>query len=279
MTTLGWLQASVTSMVAPARHGTRAAAAGASRADDAPGENGDPSATSSLLELYTRSARVFGWIATGGERTSDWMNRGHDLEIVAPVSMGFADETPNPPQPASGSRMTRVPAGDVLFAVPPRLPPGRHLRLHRRIIRVHFEMDRYDVRGRIHVRPGAEVGDYLLRSSRVFVPITEVELVSRGEPYLRRTLPVLIVNSRHVTRLHLVEGQRTRAAAGSNEPVAATTLEGPALDRASAVAAAEAEPIPGVVHRALSELAALQRDGLITRVEYRKKRAEILARL
>jgi hypothetical protein len=118
--------------------------------------------------------------------------------------------------------------------------------------------------------------------------------VTRGEPYVRRVLPVLIVNSRHVTRLHLVEGQRARSAlathgqpapahpasprAGS-QPVTATTLEGPVLDVADAVAQAEARPAPGDVYRALSELAALQRDKLITRVEHRRKRAEILARL
>ena len=66
--------------------------------------------------------------------------------------------------------------------------------------------------------------------------------------------------------------------AGS-QPVTGTTLEGPVLDTADAIEQAEARPAPGEVYQALSELAALQRDKLITRVEYRKKRAEILTRL
>jgi hypothetical protein len=289
MTTLSWLRSSVSPMIA-SRRGPEPAPRDTAHADR------DPSAEPAVLELYTRSARIFGWVVTNGERTSDWMNAGHDLEVIAPVAVGTTDPAPDLGEPVTGSRLTRVPAGEVLFAVPPALPPGRHLRLHRRVIRVHFEMDAYDVRGRIHVRPGAEVGDYLLRSSRVFVPITEVELVTRGEPYVRRTLPVLIVNSRHVTRLHLVEGQRARPAPATqghpgststptaspradSQPVTATTLEGPVLDTADAIAQAEARPAPGEVYRALSELAALQRDKLITRVEYRKKRAEILARL
>lgn len=276
MTTLSWLRSSVTPMLASRRDP-------APDHDDATQPGPEPSAEPAVLEVYTRSTRLFGWIVTHGERTSDWMNAGHDLELIGPVTAAATDTTPELHEPMSGSRVTRVPAGEVLFAVPPTLPPGRHLRLHRRVMRVHFEMDAYDVRGRIHVRPGAEVGDYLLRSSRVFVPITEVELVTRGEPYVRRTLPVLVVNSRHVSRLHLVEGQRARstlgAPASATQPVAATTLQGPTLDQTDAAAEAEARPAPGEVYQALSELAALQRDKLITRVEYRKKRAEILARL
>jgi hypothetical protein len=39
------------------------------------------------------------------------------------------------------------------------------------------------------------------------------------------------------------------------------------------------EPIEGSVHRALSELAALRRDGLVTDAEFEAKRSEILSRL
>jgi hypothetical protein len=39
------------------------------------------------------------------------------------------------------------------------------------------------------------------------------------------------------------------------------------------------EPTEGSVHRALSELAALRRDGLVTDVEFEAKRSEILSRL
>jgi len=39
------------------------------------------------------------------------------------------------------------------------------------------------------------------------------------------------------------------------------------------------EPTEGSVHRALSELAALRRDGLVTDAELEAKRSEILSRL
>jgi hypothetical protein len=39
------------------------------------------------------------------------------------------------------------------------------------------------------------------------------------------------------------------------------------------------EPVEGSVHRALSELAALHRDGLVTDAEFEGKRSEILSRL
>ena len=127
---------------------------------------------------------------------------------------------------ASGCPFT----GRSIFAVPPTLPSGRHLRLHRRVIRIHFEMENYDLSGRIHVRPGAEVGDYLLRSSRVFVPITDVELTRLTEPAFSRTLPVVIVNSRHVSRLHLVEGRALRI--GQAVPVTPTVHAPPPRSRA-----------------------------------------------
>jgi Family of unknown function (DUF6812) len=230
------------------------------------------------LEVYARTRRLFGWIAPEGERTSDWMNRGHEMELLAPVEVALDAERPVLAEPEGDVARERVACTDVLLAVPPALPAGRHLRLHRRILRIHFEMDDWELRGRIHVRPGAEVGDYLLRSSRVFVPITEVELVHTADPQFRRALPVVIVNSRHVSRLHLVEGSSpgrhpVKVAA---EP---STLVPPTLDVDTAPDVDAIEPVPGAVHRALSELAALRRDELISARQFNAKRKEILARL
>lgn len=229
------------------------------------------------LEVYTRTRRLLGWIAPEGERTSDWMNRGHELELLGAIEVPMAADRPALAEPGRELRRQRVSATDVLFAVPPSLPSGRHLRLHRRVIRIHFEMDDYDLRGRIHVRPGAEVGDYLIRSSRVFVPITDAELIHRAAPGFSLSLPVVIVNSRHVSRLHLMEGGSAHPAPASPQsPVA--IFSAPTLDTATGVPDVP-ETLAADVHRALTELTAMHVEGLVTDGEFRAKRAEILARL
>lgn len=230
------------------------------------------------LEVYTRTQRLLGWIAPEGERTSDWMNRGHELELLNPVEVPMAAPRPVIAEPEGTPRRQRVSVTDVVFAVPPSLPPGRHLRLHRRIIRIHFDMEGYDLSGRIHVRPGAEVGDYLLRSSRVFVPITDVELTRLAEPAFSRTVPVVIVNSRHVSRLHLVEG-RASSYATEAVPVTPTVHAAPTLESWPSEDLAPTEGDAAAVHRALSELTEMHREGLVNAREFRLKRAEILARL
>jgi hypothetical protein len=233
------------------------------------------------LEVYTRTRRLVGWIAPEGERTSDWMNRGHELELLGVVDAPMAGERPTLPEPDEAPRRQRISATDVVFAVPPSLPSGRHLRLHRRVIRIHFEMQDYDLHGRIHIRPGAEVGDYLLRSSRVFVPITDVELARLSEPVFSRSLPVVIVNSRHVSRLHLVEGQPTTGSISPSIALTPIVHAAPTLDTEAwpAEDLTSDDQSAASVHRALAELTEMHREGLVNAREFRAKRTEILARL
>ena len=257
------------------------------------------------LEVYTEARRFIGWIAPEGERTSDWINRGNELELIGAVEAGLADARPELQEPAGGAARTRLSTYEIMFAVPPNLPQGRHLRLHRRVMRVRFQMDGYQLSGRIHVRPGAEVGDYLLRSSRMFVPITDAELVRQREPEFARMLPVVIMNVRYVSRIHLMDGAPEPPPAPAEAPSVpefslppAMTSSPPAMPnmaaapilpspRAPAIPANEPqpftfndiEPTEGSVHRALSELAALRRDGLVTDAEFEAKRSEILSRL
>ena len=261
------------------------------------------------LEVYTETRRLIGWIAPEGERTSDWINRGNELELIGATETGLADARPELVEPAAGAARTRLSTSEIMFAVPPDLPQGRHLRLHRRVLRVRFQMDGYQLSGRIHVRPGAEVGDYLLRSTRMFVPITDAELVRQREPEFASMLPVVIMNVRYVSRIHLMDGSPEPPPASPARPSAAEPPLAPAMPvppsapppptlnlaaapilpspAAPATPAGEPppftfndiEPTEGSVHRALSELAALRRDGLVTDAEFEAKRSEILSRL
>jgi hypothetical protein len=230
------------------------------------------------LEVYTPSRRLFGWIAPEGERTSDWMNRGQEIELLAPMEVGVDAERPGLPPPQRDARRVRVASSEILFAVPPSLPPGRHLRLHRRVVRIQFEMGDYDVSGRIHVAPGADPGENLLRSTRTFVPITDAELLHHAEPPFARSLGVLVVNARNVSRVHHDDSAPIRRLPRS---VVQAHVANIAAERASTMPdpLGTIEPIAGAVHGALSELAALHRDGLIDDIEFEAKRAEILARL
>jgi uncharacterized protein DUF6812 len=240
------------------------------------------------LEVYTATRRLIGWIAPEGERTSDWINKSNEVELVGAVETGLAEPRPELQQPGAGAVRVRVPISEIVFAVPPSLPQERHLRLHRRVLHVRFQMEGYELSGRIHIRPGAEVGEYLLRSSRIFVPITDAELVHQRDPQFQRLLPVVIMNARHVSRIHLVDGQpeppALLAEPRSAEPpaVARPTVEVPAAGTGAAAPTFtfnDIEPMAGSVHRALSELTALHRDGLINEAEFDAKRAEILGRL
>jgi len=236
------------------------------------------------LEVYTATRRLIGWIAPEGERTSDWINKSNEVELVGAVETGLAELRPELQEPGAGAVRVRVPTSEIVFAVPPSLPQERHLRLHRRVLRVRFQMEGYELSGKIHVRPGAEVGDYLLRSNRIFVPITDAELVHQRDPQFQRLLPVVIMNARHVSRIHLVDGQPEPAPVPAETPaaVAGAPNEAPAAEPGNAPPTFtfnDIEPAEGSVHRALSELAALHRDGLVNQAEFDAKRAEILSRL
>lgn len=229
------------------------------------------------LEIYTRSRRLLGWIAPEGERTSDWMNRGEEIELLAPLEVPLTADRPELPDPQRDARRVRLASQDVLFAVPPLLPGGRHLRLHRRVARIQFELGEYDVSGHIHVRPGTEPMDGLLRSPRVFVPITDAELARYADPPFSRAAQVLVVNSRHVGRLHLNGSRPVRLAMSTPVPDKMSGDRPADLDFEEDVGSIE--PVAGSVHRALSELSAMYRDGLVDESEFQTKRSEILARL
>lgn len=136
------------------------------------------------------------WIDTQGQRTSDWLNARSTIPVRGLASEGASDQPPDADAPAQ-----ELERGRILWVVPPTLPPNRHLRLHRRRVLVHLELDDYQVSGQAHVRPGADAVDQVLRGTRDLVPLTEVQVVSRADPGGGMALPVLIVNRTHVRRI------------------------------------------------------------------------------
>ncbi|HEX7068753.1 MAG TPA: hypothetical protein VF295_11260, partial [Candidatus Limnocylindria bacterium] len=111
--------------------------------------------------------------------------------------------------------------------------------------------------GQVHVRPGADASDAILRGTRAMVPLTEVEVRSLGDPPEVAQHPVLIVNATHVLRL-VSDGPRRQEP--EPEPVAATPP-----------AASPALPVESPGHA----LVVLLEAGIIDVIEFQAMRARI----
>jgi hypothetical protein len=169
------------------RGGSAAAEAADEGASDAPYELAS-------IELLTETGPVTGWIATEGERTSDWLNERDTVSVFGLEPGSHAPDVPS-------NEVTDVPRASIVWAVPPPLPANRHLRLHRRRVLVNLELDGWTVSGQVHIRPGAEATDQVLRGTRDMVPLTEVHVAPEGAPGQGASMPVLIVNRQHVRRI------------------------------------------------------------------------------
>lgn len=181
----GWSQSSVAEVV--------------DERPDGPGHLESPTPYDlAAIELLTTDGRLAGWISTEGERTSDWLNQHDELPIHG---LTERDRAAAEPSSLPTSKVDLVERDRIVWAVPPPLPPNRHLRLHRRRMLVHLELEHHEVSGQVHVRPGADAADAVLRGTRTMVPLTEVEIVSRDNPEDRCLLPVVIVNATHVRRI------------------------------------------------------------------------------
>ena len=191
-----------------------------------------------LVELLTETGRVTGWIATGGQRTSDWLNASDDVAIHG---LTAGDDPPSDVADAASAPPTSVRRAEIVWVVPPPLPANRHLRLHRRRLLVHLELGEHRVSGQVHVRPGADPVDQVLRGTRDLVPLTEAQVVSKADPEQGMLMPVLIVNRRHV--LHVSEDV-DHASAAVPEPIVVAT--GDAVDPRIAWLVAE-EPAQAAV--------------------------------
>jgi hypothetical protein len=244
----------------------------------------------SAVDLYTLDGRHVAWIATNGDRASDMLNREGEIPLHGMTAVSPADETVSfADVPAGGDGSQPLERSQVRFIVPPPLPANRHLRLHRRRVLVSLRMGPYEVSGQAHVRPGADAADYLLRSGRAFVPLTEVEVVHLEGPEFRRYMPVLIINVSHVTEMINME-RRERAIAAAPppavtpEPVASSAPRGPVLSRLQAAATPAPPPDPAIPAPAVATgrhselLGALQLlldHGLMDAVEFQQKRAAL----
>lgn len=222
------------------------------------------------IELLAEAGCFVGWIATEGERTSDWLNEHAELPIhdLAPRDEAAA---PSPPQLSVASAQP-LPRDQVIWVVPPPLPPNRHLRLHRRRMLVHLELDDYEVSGQVHVRPGADAADHLIRGTREMIPLTDVQVSSRANPREGASLPVLIINRAHVRRI-IAEHSRRPSPMPAPEVAPTDALEVAADEPQPASAAAS--PIESGFDLVQAALGILLETEVIDVVEFQSIRARV----
>ena len=219
----------------------------------------------SVIDLVTGSGRLMAWIVSNGRRTSDWLNEGDKLRVRGSQRIELADTQAVPPPTPIDSEEEEIDAADVIFVIPPPLPANRHLRLHRRRVHVELQLKGFVISGQAHVRPGAEVGRHILHSGRRFVPLTDVELVSTGEPAFSWTLPVVIVNAA------MVEEIRGIALA---QPIEESPVE--VVDEALAQTEVPEEAPASRNAILVTALELLLEAGVIDLVEFQEKRAALL---
>lgn len=153
------------------------------------------------IELYTAESRIVGWVAPRGQRITDVLSSRDELRLWRP-SPGPLDATEMPDagdEPAGGGESgdwESVATARVILAMPPEWRASRQLRLHRRLRRAALVAGPFRVTGNVHLPPGGDIGQHLLRSQR-FLPLTDAYLLHEGEPPFEHVVSVVLVNTAH----------------------------------------------------------------------------------
>ncbi len=156
------------------------------------------------IELYTATSRIVAWIAPQGRRVTDLLSTKDELRLWRPSPGAIADPpgtgTETDPEGAGEGEWETLPTAQVILAMPPEWRASRQLRLHRRLRRAALTAGPFSVTGNIHLAPGVEVGQHLLRSQS-FLPLTDAYLLHNGDQPFEHVVSVLIVNSAHVSQI------------------------------------------------------------------------------
>jgi hypothetical protein len=234
------------------------------------------------VDLYLTYGHRRGWVATNGQRTSDWLNANDPLPVrgLTPVDAAEPDDA-TPSFDPSGADVTSVPADDILFVIPPPLPQNRHLRLHRRRVHVDVRIGDVAIGGQAHIRPGAEVGEHIFRSGRRFVPLTDVEVLFDDDAPAW-PLPVVIINSVVVREIRGGQEKQTADVPTLSDvsAPAATTTAATTMAPAPTVQPSQPEPTLELLTSRntilLTALELLLAEGVIDIVEFQTKRAGLV---
>ena len=119
------------------------------------------------IRIATDELVLVGFVAPTGQRVTDMLLRGHDLAFLP----AGADAVPD--------AWIAVAPADVLWVVPPPLPPRPGWRPSRAEARLFVRVGRYRVIGSAHVPPEVPI-DHRLATSHPFLPLTAASIATDG---------------------------------------------------------------------------------------------------
>lgn len=136
------------------------------------------------IRFVTADAEFRGYVSAGNERMTDILQRGQPFRVLPE---GATSEPEN---------WLEIMPNEIQLVIPPPHVSPDERRLPRQLREVLVRVGRYEVNGTAHLMPGSE-GDILSRSSRPFLPLTNVLLVAEGGVEERHE--VVIVNLRETS--------------------------------------------------------------------------------
>lgn len=131
------------------------------------------------IRIFTRDIELRGAVAPTGQRITDLLLRGEDLAFLP----AGAEPTPE--------HWLAVASSDILFVVPPPLPPGSAGGSAPNIRKVSVIVGPYRITGSAHVKSDEDL-DAAFVARHPFLPLTSAEILRAGAP--SEALDVVIVN-------------------------------------------------------------------------------------
>lgn len=132
------------------------------------------------VRIATDELVLAGFVAPTGQRVTDILLRGHDLAFL-----------PHGAEPTPHAWIMVSPA-DILWVVPPPLPPRPGWRPSQADARLFVRIGDYRIIGSAHIPPETPI-DHRLRQRHPFLPLTGAS-ISRDPSLAPEDVPVVIVN-------------------------------------------------------------------------------------
>jgi hypothetical protein len=142
------------------------------------------------VELYTRTAMVFGLVAPEHRRLSDILNSNSTLALRDASSTSLI----NGVEGSYGKGWTSVGTDEILLVMPPEHASPRQMKVHRRQHRVRIRTGPFQITGNAHVLPGTKLDPYVLQTRMRFMAVTSAEVSSTADPAWERRAAVVLVN-------------------------------------------------------------------------------------
>ena len=127
-----------------------------------------PTTSLDSIRIATDEIVLDGSVAPTGQRITDMLLRGQDVAFL-----------PRGAEPAPQAWIAVAPA-DILWVVPPPLPPRRGWHAEAGSVRIDVRIGPYRIVGSAHLPPGTPV-DRRLAGTHPFLPLTAARIALEGD--------------------------------------------------------------------------------------------------